>query len=87
MQIEAALSQLPRGGGKGSLQARLDEVRCFFSVGSVNHTRCSRTAVHLGSSAPPQAALEKCLERVNRELGSIRMTLKRFHVLRSSANI
>ncbi|CAG05291.1 unnamed protein product [Tetraodon nigroviridis] len=58
MQIEAALSQLPRTGAKVSLQARLDE-----------------------------AALEKRLERVNRQLGSIRMTLKRFHVLRSSANI
>eukprot|EP00066_Takifugu_rubripes_P013776 XP_011603042.1 PREDICTED: M-phase phosphoprotein 9 [Takifugu rubripes] len=57
MQIEAALSQLPRGG-KVSLQARLDE-----------------------------AALENRLERVNRELGAIRMTLKRFHVLRSTANI
>lgn len=29
VQIEAALSQLPRGGGKVSLQARLDEVRGF----------------------------------------------------------
>ncbi|TKS85007.1 M-phase phosphoprotein 9 [Collichthys lucidus] len=34
-----------------------------------------------------EVALENRLERVNRELGSIRMTLKRFHVLRSSANI
>ncbi|XP_054469091.1 M-phase phosphoprotein 9 isoform X2 [Anoplopoma fimbria] len=34
-----------------------------------------------------EVALEKRLERLNRELGSIRMTLKRFHVLRSSANI
>ncbi|KAM9841040.1 M-phase phosphoprotein 9 [Aulostomus maculatus] len=34
-----------------------------------------------------EEALEKRLERLNRELGSIRMTLKRFHVLRSSANI
>ncbi|XP_068609449.1 M-phase phosphoprotein 9 [Brachionichthys hirsutus] len=34
-----------------------------------------------------QVALEDRLERVNRELGSIRMTLKRFHVLRSSSNI
>ncbi|XP_060916882.1 M-phase phosphoprotein 9 isoform X2 [Labrus mixtus] len=34
-----------------------------------------------------EVALEKRLERVNRELGSIRMTLKRFHVLRTSANI
>ncbi|XP_068430892.1 M-phase phosphoprotein 9 isoform X2 [Clinocottus analis] len=33
-----------------------------------------------------EVALEKRLERLNRELGSIRMTLKRFHVLRSSAN-
>ncbi|XP_068190502.1 M-phase phosphoprotein 9 [Antennarius striatus] len=34
-----------------------------------------------------EVALENRLERVNRELGSIRMTLKRFHVLRSSSNI
>ncbi|CAL8318285.1 unnamed protein product [Lota lota] len=34
-----------------------------------------------------EVALEKRLERLNRDLGSIRMTLKRFHVLRSSANI
>ncbi|XP_033030629.1 M-phase phosphoprotein 9 isoform X4 [Lacerta agilis] len=34
-----------------------------------------------------QEALEDRLERVNRELGSIRMILKRFHVLRTSANI
>ncbi|XP_051268604.1 M-phase phosphoprotein 9 isoform X2 [Dicentrarchus labrax] len=34
-----------------------------------------------------EVALENRLDRVNRELGSIRMTLKRFHVLRSSANI
>ncbi|XP_034403475.1 M-phase phosphoprotein 9 isoform X2 [Cyclopterus lumpus] len=33
-----------------------------------------------------EVALENRLERLNRELGSIRMTLKRFHVLRSSAN-
>ncbi|XP_056288017.1 M-phase phosphoprotein 9 isoform X1 [Pseudoliparis swirei] len=33
-----------------------------------------------------EVALEDRLERLNRELGSIRMTLKRFHVLRSSAN-
>lgn len=32
-----------------------------------------------------EAALEKRLERLNRELGSLRMTLKRFHVLRSSS--
>ncbi|KAM6423459.1 M-phase phosphoprotein 9 [Liasis olivaceus] len=34
-----------------------------------------------------QEALEDRLERVNRELGSIRMILKRFHILRTSANI
>ncbi|XP_035248151.1 M-phase phosphoprotein 9 [Anguilla anguilla] len=34
-----------------------------------------------------EVALERRLEKVNRDLGSIRMTLKRFHVLRSSANI
>ncbi|XP_034751966.1 M-phase phosphoprotein 9 isoform X3 [Etheostoma cragini] len=34
-----------------------------------------------------EVALENRLEILNRELGSIRMTLKRFHVLRSSANI
>ncbi|XP_071030291.1 M-phase phosphoprotein 9-like isoform X2 [Oncorhynchus clarkii lewisi] len=34
-----------------------------------------------------EVALENRLERVNRDLGSIRMTLKRFHVLRSSAKI
>ncbi|XP_026028874.1 M-phase phosphoprotein 9 isoform X1 [Astatotilapia calliptera] len=34
-----------------------------------------------------EVALENRLERLNRELGSIRMTLKRFHVLRSSTNI
>ncbi|XP_069071082.1 M-phase phosphoprotein 9 isoform X2 [Pleurodeles waltl] len=32
-------------------------------------------------------ALEDRLEKINRELGSIRMTLKKFHVLRTSANI
>ncbi|XP_029427209.1 LOW QUALITY PROTEIN: M-phase phosphoprotein 9 [Rhinatrema bivittatum] len=31
-------------------------------------------------------ALEDRLERINRNLGSIRMTLKKFHVLRTSAN-
>uniref|UniRef100_A0A1A8QMK1 M-phase phosphoprotein 9 n=2 Tax=Nothobranchius TaxID=28779 RepID=A0A1A8QMK1_9TELE len=34
-----------------------------------------------------EVALENRLERLNRDLGSIRMTLKRFHILRSSANI
>ncbi|KFV43270.1 M-phase phosphoprotein 9 [Tyto alba] len=34
-----------------------------------------------------QEALEDRLERINRDLGSIRMTLKKFHVLRTSANI
>ncbi|XP_041754801.1 M-phase phosphoprotein 9 isoform X1 [Coregonus clupeaformis] len=34
-----------------------------------------------------EVALENRLESVNRDLGSIRMALKRFHVLRSSANI
>ncbi|KAJ7987029.1 hypothetical protein DPEC_G00334520 [Dallia pectoralis] len=34
-----------------------------------------------------EVALENRLERVNRDLGSIRMTLKRFHVLRSSTKI
>nr|XP_020441198.1 M-phase phosphoprotein 9 isoform X2 [Monopterus albus] len=34
-----------------------------------------------------EVALENRLERLNRELGHIRMTLKRFHVLRTSANI
>ncbi|XP_061589840.1 M-phase phosphoprotein 9 isoform X2 [Cololabis saira] len=34
-----------------------------------------------------EVALENRLERLNRELGSLRMTLKKFHVLRSSANI
>ncbi|XP_062999901.1 M-phase phosphoprotein 9 isoform X2 [Elgaria multicarinata webbii] len=34
-----------------------------------------------------QEALEDRLERINRELGSIRMILKRFHVLHTSANI
>ncbi|XP_063171414.1 M-phase phosphoprotein 9 [Candoia aspera] len=34
-----------------------------------------------------QEALEDRLERVSRELGSIRMILKRFHILRTSANI
>ncbi|KAM6984905.1 M-phase phosphoprotein 9 [Aplochiton taeniatus] len=57
-QIEAALSRIPRAGGRVNLQTRLDEV-----------------------------ALENRLERVNRDLGSIRMTLKTFHVLRSSVNI
>ncbi|KAL4646619.1 M-phase phosphoprotein 9 [Arapaima gigas] len=32
-------------------------------------------------------ALEDRLEKINHDLGSIRMTLKRFHVLRSSSNI
>ncbi|XP_040053272.2 M-phase phosphoprotein 9 [Gasterosteus aculeatus] len=57
LQVEGALSRMPRAGGRVTLQTRLDEV-----------------------------ALENRLERLNRELGSIRMTLKRFHVLRSSAN-
>ncbi|XP_070806924.1 M-phase phosphoprotein 9 [Pituophis catenifer annectens] len=34
-----------------------------------------------------QEALEDRLERITRELGSIRMTLKRFQILRTSANI
>ncbi|XP_071428312.1 M-phase phosphoprotein 9 isoform X2 [Pithys albifrons albifrons] len=34
-----------------------------------------------------QEALEDRLERINRDLGLIRMTLKRFHVLRTSANL
>ncbi|XP_054568567.1 M-phase phosphoprotein 9 isoform X3 [Eptesicus fuscus] len=34
-----------------------------------------------------QEALEDRLERINRELGSVRMTLKKFHVLRSSAHL
>ncbi|XP_043548564.1 M-phase phosphoprotein 9 isoform X2 [Chiloscyllium plagiosum] len=32
-------------------------------------------------------ALEDRLEKINRDLGSIRMTLKRFHILRTSANL
>ncbi|XP_007906007.1 M-phase phosphoprotein 9 isoform X2 [Callorhinchus milii] len=32
-------------------------------------------------------ALENRLEKINRDLGSIRMTLKRFHILRTSANL
>ncbi|XP_051888388.1 M-phase phosphoprotein 9-like isoform X2 [Pristis pectinata] len=32
-------------------------------------------------------ALEDRLEKINRDLGSVRMTLKRFHVLRTSANL
>lgn len=34
-----------------------------------------------------QEALEDRLERISRDLGLIRMTLKRFHVLRTSANL
>ncbi|KFW04360.1 M-phase phosphoprotein 9, partial [Eurypyga helias] len=34
-----------------------------------------------------QEALEDRLERIDRDLGLIRMTLKRFHVLRTSANL
>ncbi|XP_049625156.1 M-phase phosphoprotein 9 [Suncus etruscus] len=34
-----------------------------------------------------QEALEDRLERINRELGSVRMTLKKFHVLRTCANL
>uniref|UniRef100_A0A8C6R4D2 M-phase phosphoprotein 9 n=1 Tax=Nannospalax galili TaxID=1026970 RepID=A0A8C6R4D2_NANGA len=34
-----------------------------------------------------QEALEDRLEMINRELGSVRMTLKKFHVLRTSANL
>ncbi|KAM6318073.1 M-phase phosphoprotein 9 isoform 2-T7 [Podargus strigoides] len=34
-----------------------------------------------------QEALEDRLDRINRDLGSIRMTLKRFHVLHTSANL
>ncbi|XP_010839608.1 PREDICTED: M-phase phosphoprotein 9 isoform X2 [Bison bison bison] len=34
-----------------------------------------------------QEALEDRLEEINRELGSVRMTLKKFHVLRTSANL
>ncbi|XP_021388427.1 M-phase phosphoprotein 9 isoform X2 [Lonchura striata] len=34
-----------------------------------------------------QEALEDRLERINRDLGLIRMTLKRFHILRTSANL
>ncbi|GAB1290182.1 M-phase phosphoprotein 9 [Apodemus speciosus] len=34
-----------------------------------------------------EEALEDRLEKINRELGSVRMTLKKFHVLRSSANL
>ncbi|KAK1156398.1 M-phase phosphoprotein 9-like isoform X1 [Acipenser oxyrinchus oxyrinchus] len=34
-----------------------------------------------------EEALEDRLEKINRDLGSLRMTLKRFHVLRTSANI
>ncbi|XP_057602068.1 M-phase phosphoprotein 9 isoform X2 [Hippopotamus amphibius kiboko] len=34
-----------------------------------------------------QEALEDRLEKINRELGLVRMTLKKFHVLRTSANL
>ncbi|XP_066506945.1 M-phase phosphoprotein 9 isoform X2 [Hoplias malabaricus] len=34
-----------------------------------------------------EVALENRLEKVNRDLGSIRMTLKRFNILRSSSNL
>lgn len=61
---------------------------------SSKHARMTSRSLQPPSSLfnfllPPRAqvALEKRLERLNRELGSLRMTLKRFHILRSSANI
>ncbi|KAG8010478.1 M-phase phosphoprotein 9 [Nibea albiflora] len=83
LQIEAALSRMPGAGGRVSLQTRLDEVRRSFTDSCFTFSS-SNIKLHV---FPPQVALENRLERVNRELGSIRMTLKRFHVLRSSANI
>lgn len=52
VQIEAALSQLPRGGGKVSLQARLDEVRGFSrSHLHLPHSgRCGLTLLLFSSS-------------------------------------
>uniref|UniRef100_A0A670ZQY9 M-phase phosphoprotein 9 n=1 Tax=Pseudonaja textilis TaxID=8673 RepID=A0A670ZQY9_PSETE len=48
-------------------------------------TNTSETSVL--ASLPHHLSLEDRLERINRELGSIRMTLKRFQVLRTSTNI
>ncbi|XP_043924858.1 M-phase phosphoprotein 9 isoform X2 [Protopterus annectens] len=57
-QIEAALSRIPRSGGRMTLQARQEK-----------------------------EAMEDRLEKINHDLGLIRMTLKRFHILRTSANL
>lgn len=46
VQIEAALSQLPRGSGKVSLQTRFDEVRWFStSEMSTPHTAVGRVFI------------------------------------------
>ncbi|NWU65678.1 MPP9 phase, partial [Pterocles burchelli] len=52
----------------------------------LNRIPCSGGRVTLQARLN-QEALEDRLERINRDLGSIRMTLKRFHVLRTSANL
>ncbi|XP_069475763.1 M-phase phosphoprotein 9 isoform X2 [Ambystoma mexicanum] len=59
---------------KQQIEAALSRVPC--SGGRMTlQARCNKEA------------LEDRLEKINRDLGSIRMTLKKFHVLRTSANI
>ncbi|XP_021113266.1 M-phase phosphoprotein 9 isoform X13 [Heterocephalus glaber] len=46
-----------------------------------------QTRLNQAGGGTTEEALEDRLERINRELGSVRMTLKKFHVLRTSANL
>nr|XP_019937822.1 PREDICTED: M-phase phosphoprotein 9 [Paralichthys olivaceus] len=65
----------------------LTQEKLQVNVLSVGGTRSPSTSNSFLLYCRPQVALENRLERVNRELGSLRMTLKRFNILRSSANI
>nr|XP_033810435.1 M-phase phosphoprotein 9 isoform X2 [Geotrypetes seraphini]XP_033810436.1 M-phase phosphoprotein 9 isoform X2 [Geotrypetes seraphini] len=53
---------------------------------ALNRMPCPRGRLTLQARLNKEA-LEDRLERINRNLGSIRMTLKKFHVLRTSANL
>ncbi|KAK2102846.1 M-phase phosphoprotein 9 [Saguinus oedipus] len=92
-QIEAALSRMPSPGGRITLQTRLNQLSGIDftfrlreeGVDALVFSRKRQVAATRAEDA--LEALEDRLEKINRELGSVRMTLKKFHVLRTSANL
>ncbi|KFW83257.1 M-phase phosphoprotein 9 [Manacus vitellinus] len=62
------------------------QAKIIFIEAALSRIPCSGGRMTLQARLN-QEALEDRLERINRDLGLIRMTLKRFHVLRTSANL